>query len=82
LFVFVEPPVGRARRDGRLLSLPEASLLIADLDPKGTGEDFEVLLLQRMDVQLVTAAGRNDHLGAHQFPALSPAVCLSSIESP
>jgi hypothetical protein len=34
LFVvrFVEPPVGCARRDGCLLFLPKASLLVADLD--------------------------------------------------
>jgi hypothetical protein len=33
---------------------------------KGPGESLEVLLLARMDVQLVAAAGRNDKFAAQQ----------------
>src|SRR5829696_5789202 len=51
LVVFAVPPVGRARRYGCLLSLPEASVLVLDLDTNGALEDLEMLLLERMDVQ-------------------------------
>jgi hypothetical protein len=78
----VPPPVGCAGRDGCLLSLPEPSLHFTHLDTKGAGEDFEMLRLERMDVKLVAAAGRNDKLAPQQLPARIPSALLEHYPVP
>jgi len=70
----VPPPVRGARWDDRFLSLPEPSVLVADLDAQGAGYSLEVFLLSGWTCSGLPPRGETKRSRLSSSPSVSWAV--------